>query len=92
MPPSLKNVEQNATRPCADLVWIVLKFFHKISPVRCPLPAHLIKSVHIEKNSQSTKASYWSARGQTIRGQKYLGSFDMKLCRINNAVQNSITR
>ena len=24
MPPSLKNVEQNATRPCADLVWIVL--------------------------------------------------------------------
>lgn len=28
----------------------------------------------------------------TVRGQKYLGSFDMKLCRINNAVQNSITR
>ena len=24
MPPSLKNVEQNATRPSADLVWIVL--------------------------------------------------------------------
>ena len=24
MPPYLKNVEQNATRPCADLVWIVL--------------------------------------------------------------------
>ena len=24
MPPSLKNVEQNATTTCADLVWIVL--------------------------------------------------------------------
>ena len=24
MPPSQKNVEQNATTPCADLVWIVL--------------------------------------------------------------------
>ena len=43
----------------------ISKFFHKTSPVRCPLPAHLIKSVHIEKNSQSTKTSYWSARGQT---------------------------
>ena len=26
MPPSLKNVEQNETTPCADLVWIVLGF------------------------------------------------------------------
>ena len=87
MPPSLKNVEQNATRPCADLVWIVLScqaflpesthdlahlaqhfvsdgacftltfncpiqisnFFHKTSTVRFPLPAHLIKSMDIEK-------------------------------------------
>ena len=32
---------------------------------RCPVPAHLIKSVDIEKNSQSTNTSYWSARGQT---------------------------
>ena len=44
------------------------KFFHKTSPVRCPLPGHLIKSVDIEKNSRSTKTSYWSARGQTIIG------------------------
>ena len=45
----------------------ISKFFHKTSPVRCPLPGHLIKSVDIEKNSQSTKTSYWSARGQTIK-------------------------
>ena len=33
----------------------ISNFFHKTSTVRCPLPAHLIKSVDIEKNSQSTK-------------------------------------
>ena len=44
----------------------ISKFFHKTSTVTCPLPAKLIKSVDIEKNSQSTKTSYWSARGQTI--------------------------
>ena len=41
-------------------------FFQKTSTVRCPLPAHLIRSVHIEKNSQSTKTSYGSSRGRTI--------------------------
>ena len=43
----------------------ISKFFHKTSTVRCPLPANLIKSVDIEKNSQSTKTSYGSSRGQT---------------------------
>ena len=41
-------------------------YFHKTSTVRCPVPAHLIKSMHIEKNSQSTKTSYGSSRGLTI--------------------------
>ena len=44
----------------------ISNFFHKTSTVRCPLPAHLIKSVHIEKNSQATKTAYGLARGQSI--------------------------
>ena len=40
-------------------------FFQKTSTVRCPVPAYLIKSVHIEKNSQTTKTSYGSSRGLT---------------------------
>ena len=43
----------------------ISKFFHKTSTVTCPLPANLIKSVDIEKNSQSTKTSYGPSRGQT---------------------------
>ena len=59
----------------------ISKFFHKTSPVRCPLPAHLIKSVHIEKNSQSTKTSYWSARGQTIlfENKSYFDFFSLEI-------------
>ena len=49
----------------------ISKFFHKTSPVSCPLPAHVIKSVDIEKKSQSTKTSYWSARGQTTLSSWY---------------------
>ena len=41
-------------------------FFQKTSTIRCPLPANLIKSMDIEKNSQLTKTSYGSSRGQTI--------------------------
>ena len=44
----------------------ISNFFHKTSTVRCPLPAHLIKSVDIEKDSQVTKTLYGSSRGLTI--------------------------
>ena len=44
--------------------------FHKTSTIRCPLPAHLIKSVHIEKYSQATKTAYGLSRGQCIILQK----------------------
>ena len=50
----------------------ISKFFHKTSTVRCPLPAHLIKSVDIEKNSQSTKTSYGSSRGLTNKYQSIM--------------------
>ena len=53
----------------------ISKFFHKTSPVRCPLPAHLIKSVDIEKNSQSTKTSYGSSRGLTTPLSRLLRLF-----------------
>ena len=41
----------------------ISKFFHKTSPVRCPLPAHLIKSMDIEKKFSVDKNVIWAFEG-----------------------------
>ena len=46
----------------------ISKFFHKTSTVRCPLPAHLIKSVDIEKKFSVDKNVIWA-----FEGTDYLG-------------------
>ena len=38
----------------------ISKFFHKTSTVRCPLPAHLIKSMDIEKKFSVDKNFIWA--------------------------------
>ena len=45
----------------------VSKFCYKITTVTYPLLAHIIKSMEIEKEIQSTKTSYELLRVQTIR-------------------------
>ena len=41
----------------------ISNFFHKTSTVRCPLPAHLIKSVDIEKKFSVDKNVIWAFEG-----------------------------
>ena len=41
----------------------ISNFFHKTSTVRCPLPAHLIKSMDIEKKFSVDKNFIWAFEG-----------------------------
>ena len=49
----------------------ISNFFHKTSTVRCPLPAHLIKSMDIEKKFSVDKNVIWA-----FEGTDYILSFD----------------